>query len=171
MKSKKTRKLILAALFAAICFVATVIIRIPTPSKGYINLGDTVVLIAGWFLGPAYGLAAAGIGSAMADLSGGYFAYVPATFIIKAAMAFTAYFANRTFSKLLPSFVARVVSAVISEVIMVLGYMIFEMVIYRSIAAGIVGVPSNMVQGIAGIVGSVVLYEAIIKRIPRLKKS
>ena len=48
--------------FAALCFVATVIVKIPQPSGGYFNLGDAFVLLSGWFLGPAYGAVAAGLG-------------------------------------------------------------------------------------------------------------
>lgn len=40
--------------------------------QGYVNLGDCAVLISAWMLGPLYGGAAAGIGSALADLLSGY---------------------------------------------------------------------------------------------------
>ena len=38
------------------------IIKIPSPLKGYLNLGDCVVLLAGWMLPPTYGFLAAGLG-------------------------------------------------------------------------------------------------------------
>ena len=56
----KTRKLVMAALMAALACVATMIIKIPSPLKGYINLGDCIVLVAGWQLSPAWGFLAAG---------------------------------------------------------------------------------------------------------------
>lgn len=46
--------------------------------QGYVNLGDCAVLMSAWVLGPLYGGAAAGIGSALADLLSGYAHYVPA---------------------------------------------------------------------------------------------
>ena len=49
---KNIRKLVLAALLAALTAVATMIIRIPTPTQGYIHLGDGMVLICGILLGP-----------------------------------------------------------------------------------------------------------------------
>ena len=73
----------LAALLAALTAVATMIIRIPTPTQGYIHLGDGMVLICGILLGPGLGALAAGIGSMMADLIGGYMAWVPGTFAIR----------------------------------------------------------------------------------------
>ena len=56
----------MAALLAALTCVATMIIKIPSPLKGYLNLGDCVVLLAGWMLSPTYGFLAAGLGSALA---------------------------------------------------------------------------------------------------------
>ena len=71
-KNNGTQRLILAAMFAALCTVATMVIQIPAPT-GYVNLGDAVSLLAGLTLGPVYGFAAAGLGGAMADLLLGYF--------------------------------------------------------------------------------------------------
>ena len=73
----KTKKIVMTALFAALACVATMSIRIPTPGTGgYIHPGDAVVILSGIILGPVYGFLAAGIGSCMADLLGGYFIYV-----------------------------------------------------------------------------------------------
>ena len=54
----KTKQIVMAALIAALACIATMIIKIPSPLKGYINLGDCVVLLAGWMLLPAYGFLA-----------------------------------------------------------------------------------------------------------------
>ena len=78
----KTQKIVMAAMLAALVCVATMIVKIPSPLKGYLNLGDCVVLLSGWILSPVYGFLAAGIGSALADLFSGYVTYAPATFII-----------------------------------------------------------------------------------------
>ena len=68
------KKLILAALFAALSCVATMSIRIPTPGTGgYIHPGDAIVILSGVILGPVWGFFAGGIGSALSDLIGGYF--------------------------------------------------------------------------------------------------
>ena len=76
-KNMKTKKLIFAALFAALTCVATMIIKVPTPTMGYIHPGDSIVLLSGFLLGPLYGGLAAGIGSMFSDLFGGYFSYAP----------------------------------------------------------------------------------------------
>ena len=84
----------MAALFASLVCVATMIVKIPSPMKGYLNLGDCVVLLCGWLLSPLYGFLAAGLGSALADLFSGYIIYAPATFIIKGGMALIAYYCH-----------------------------------------------------------------------------
>ena len=82
------KKIIMTALFAALACVATMSIRIPTPGTGgYIHPGDAIVILAGIILGPVYGMLAGGIGSALSDLIGGYFVYVPITFVIKGLIA------------------------------------------------------------------------------------
>ena len=82
------KKIIMTALFAALACVATMSIRIPTPGTGgYIHPGDAIVILAGIILGPVYGMLAGGIGSALSDLIGGYFVYVPITLVIKGLVA------------------------------------------------------------------------------------
>ena len=78
---------VLCAMLAALCCLATLVLQIPSPIGGYLNLGDGFVLASAFLLGPWYGALAAGIGSALADLLGGYVQYVPGTFVIKALMA------------------------------------------------------------------------------------
>lgn len=74
----------LLSLFTAMTTVATVSLSIPFPSTvGYFNLGDTLVMISGFLLGPLGGFIAGGVGSAMGDVALGYFHFVPVTFIAK----------------------------------------------------------------------------------------
>lgn len=55
MKQEKLTNAILAALFAALTYVATTVIQIPIPTTGgYVNLGDCVVLLGAFLLDPVY---------------------------------------------------------------------------------------------------------------------
>lgn len=168
-KNEKIMLLVLAGLFAAIITVSTMMIRIPTPTKGYINLGDCFVNIAGWLLGPLYGGAAAGIGSSLSDLFAGYTVYVIPTFIIKALMAVTAFAIFKALSKKLPTLVGRIISAIAAELVMVAGYAVYESFLYGSAATALTGVAGNIVQGIGGVLFGVLLYEGVIARIPAAK--
>ena len=141
----------MAALLAALACVATMIIKIPSPLKGYINLGDCIVLTAGWMLSPAYGFLAAGLGSALADLFSGYIVYAPATFLIKGLMAIIAYFGFKLLNSKIGNLPSRIVSGIFAEIFMVLGYFVFEGFLYGFVPS-VVNIPPNCVQGVAGII-------------------
>ena len=162
MKDKTVRKLVFAALFAALSYVATMVIRIPTPIGGYIHAGDAVVLLAGFLLGPWWGAAAAGIGSGLADLIASYVPYVPGTFAIKFIVALVAGCLLRSsFIRSTP--LRAVVSGVIGEVLMVLGYLAYEALALGYGAAAVGGVPMNLIQGAFGVVAGSALYIALSK--------
>ena len=158
----KVKKLVLAALFAALAYCATLIIHIQSPIGGYLTLGDCIVLLAGWLLGPAYGAAAAGLGSALADLTLGYTSYIPGTFVIKALMAVVAYYA----AKAVPgkTVVKSVISGVLAEVVMVGGYFCFEATILGNGLGAAVGIASNLMQALAGIVCAVLIKLILDKK-------
>ena len=162
MNNSKTKKLVMASLLAALCCVATMIIKIPSPLKGYLNLGDCVVLLSGWLLSPAYGFAAAGIGSALADVFSGYVTYAPATFIIKGLMALIAYFGFKILQNKIGNLPSRIISGIVAEAIMALGYFVFEGYLYGFIPS-IVNVPANAVQGVAGIIIGTILIKVFEK--------
>ena len=119
MNDKKIRKLVLAALLAALVCVATMVVQIPSPMQGYVNLGDCFVLLSGWLLGPWYGFAAGGIGSMLADIFLGYAHYAPGTLVIKGVMALVA---ALMYEKMGRTATSRIAGGVVSEIIMVLGY-------------------------------------------------
>lgn len=161
-EKNKTGKIVLAAMLAALTCVATMIVKIPSPLKGYLNLGDCVVLLAGWMLSPGYGFLAAGIGSALADIFSGYVLYAPATFIIKGMMAWIAYNVYQALHKKSKDSVSRVISGVLAEVTMVFGYFVFEGVLY-GFAPSLVNIPANAVQGVAGLILGCVLVRIFKK--------
>ena len=155
-ENNKTRKIVVASMLAALTCVATMIIKIPSPLKGYLNLGDCVVLLAGWILTPGYGFLAAGLGSSLADIFSGYMMYAPATFIIKGLMAVIAYGLFQFLHKQTKISAARIVSGIIAEISMVLGYFLFEGMLYGFVASA-VNIPANAVQGVAGLILGCVL--------------
>ena len=158
----KTKKIVITALMAALVCVATMIIKIPSPLKGYINLGDCIVLLSGWLLSPGYGFLAAGIGSALADLLAGYVTYAPATFLIKGAMALIAFECFKLMSQKLGKLPSQLIGGVLAEVLMILGYFVFEGFLY-GFAPSIVNIPANAVQGVAGIIIGTALIKVFEK--------
>ncbi len=78
------REFALLGLFIALVAVSTMIVRVPIPqTTGYMNLGDSMVLLSASFFGPVGGFIAGGIGSALADILGGYPQWALWTLIIK----------------------------------------------------------------------------------------
>lgn len=160
------RLLALTGLFAALGCVGTMVLQISSPTGGYMNLGDAVVILGAWLLGPVYGAAAGGVGPAMADLLSGYAVYVPATLVIKAAMALTAALLYRALKKRGP----LLLCAAAAEVPMVLGYWLFDALLAAAsgggslglcLTASAAGVPSNLVQAAFGAAASTLLALAL----------
>lgn len=151
-----TQRIVISAMFTALVCVATMLIKIPSPLKGYLNLGDGIVLLAAWTLPLPYGVAAAGLGSALADLLSGYLVYAPATFVIKGLMAVVAYACCSQLFKKGKTNLSRVVGGILAELVMILGYFLFEGFLYGFVPS-LVNIPANAVQGVAGIIIGVAL--------------
>ena len=159
----RTKKIVLTAMFAALTFCATFVLKIPTPTGGYVNLGDSFVLTSAWVLGPIYGTLAAAIGSALADLLGGYPIYILPTFVIKGLMALAAFL----IVKALPikkTVISRVIGAIVAEIIMVGGYYLVEATFLGyGFGGALLSVPANAVQAAFGIVSGVLITEVLFK--------
>ena len=164
------KKLILAALFAALSCVATMSIRIPTPGTGgYIHPGDGIVILSGVILGPVWGFLAGGIGSALSDLIGGYFIYVPITFVIKGLVALASGLLYQKVGKNQKSRYIAVILGGVADIILVAGgYFVCEFFIYGAGAAA--SIPANIIQGVGGLVISCILYPILIS-IPNVRQT
>lgn len=158
----KTKKIVISALMTALTCVATMIIKIPSPLKGYINLGDCIVLLVGWMLSPMWGFLAAGLGSALADILSGYVIYGPATFVIKGLMAIVALFGFKLLHNKCGTLAARIISGIAAEIIMIIGYFVFAGFLY-GFGSAVVNIPANAVQGAAGILIGIVLMKIVEK--------
>ncbi len=165
MSDTRIRNLVLSAFFAALCTVMTLVIQIPSPMQGYVNLGDCAVLLSAWVLGPLYGGAAAGIGSMLADLISGYAFYAPATFAIKLTMAVVAALIFRAMQKgsHTQSMLLQAVSGIAAETIMVAGYFGYACLWLGEGMAATASIPGNVVQGVFGLIAAAAVY-AILNR-------
>lgn len=158
----KTKRIVMTALMASLVCVATMIIKVPSPMQGYINLGDCVVLLCGWLLAPGYGFVAAGLGSALADIFSGYVTYAPATFLIKGTMALLMFVCFKFMNKRIGKLPSQIIGGIIAEIVMVSGYYVFEGFLYGFIPS-VVNIPANAVQGVAGVIVGVVLIKIFEK--------
>ncbi|WP_243093346.1 ECF transporter S component [Pseudoflavonifractor sp. AF19-9AC] len=164
MADQRIHKLVLGALFAALCTILTLVIQVPSPMQGYVNLGDCGVLLSAWILGPVYGAGAAGLGSMLADLLSGYAHYAPGTLLIKLAMAAAAGLLFEGIKdhtrSLLP---AQLISAAVGETIMVVGYFGYAGLLLGNGLAAAASIPGNVVQGVFGLAAAITVY-ALLSR-------
>ena len=159
MTDHKLHLLVQGALFAALCTVMTLVIQIPSPMQGYVNLGDCAVLLSGWLLGPAYGGAAAGLGSMLADLLSGYAYYAPGTLAVKWATAAAAGLLFRGMSRrAVPTLPAQLISGAAAEGVMAAGYFGYASLLLGKGLAAAASVPGNLVQGVFGLAAAVTVY-------------
>lgn len=173
MRAQRWSKLVYTALFTALTTVATMVIQVPSPMSGYVNLGDAMVLLSAWILGPVYGTAAAGIGSMLADLLSGYAYYAPGTLVIKSGMAVVAALVfDRLREKTKGKRLAEIISGLLAECVMVAGYFGYAGLLLGNGWSAALSIPGNVIQGGFGVVVSTAVYLAlsqVIKMPKRLK--
>ncbi len=170
-RSENTSKLVITALMLCLVLLATIAIRIPSPfTQGYVHLGDTMIFVSVLLLGKKNGAIAAGFGSAMADILGGFAIYAPWTLIIKALMAFImglfieiATKRKKSLAKFAGVPIIQIIGMIIAGVIMVVGYCLVDGAFAGNILAGVLGIPFNIGQFVVGMVLAVILAMALYK--------
>ena len=168
MKNEKLIRLVTAAALAALTCVATMVVSVPIPAtKGYFNLGDSIVLLCGVFLGPVYGAIAAGLGSALSDIILGYAVYAPGTFVIKGLTALVVALLFHLLRK--KTKLAAPVAAIPAELWMTAGYFLYESTVLGYGMAALGSVTANLVQAAAGAVVFTVLFHALCA-VPTLRR-
>ncbi|MDO5017892.1 MAG: ECF transporter S component [Lagierella massiliensis] len=156
---KNTKNLVYAALMTALVTIGTMFITVPSPrSGGYLNLGDAFIHLSSFLFGPYIGLMAGGIGSALADIFGGYAHYAIPTLIIKGSMGLCVGLAQRKAKGLRFN---TILALVVAELIMVFGYYITNMFFAGTIYVGIASIPSDMVQGGFGILLFLIMAKSL----------
>lgn len=163
MKNSLAKNIAFSALFTTLTCIATLVVAIPLPN-GYFNLGDCFVLLAGWFLGPIYGVISAGVGSMLADIFSGFAFYAPATLLIKALTAFCAFALRALLKKTIKNqsliFLPCILSAILGELVMLLGYFLFESCLYGFAGASL-SLIGNATQGVCAMLSATLLHSVL----------
>ena len=157
-----TKNIVLCALFTALITLSTMVIQIPMPVSGYVNLGDVFILVCVFVLSPLYSVLAAGFGSMFADLLSGYVIFAPATLIIKATMAMMAHLVFKAVYKSFKNkFVATLISGIVAELIMVAGYFLYSCLIMSEGLVAATSIPGNLIQGAIGVFGGLTIISIL----------
>ena len=145
--------LCLAAVMTAVVFLMTFVPKIPIP-LGYAHLGDAAIFLVVFFVGRHEGLLAGCLGSALADLLGGFPVWIGPTLLIKFLMAETFWqiaLRNREEGRA-KLFSPRVfVGLVLACLVMAAGYTLFGAMLYDSLALGLSSAPGLLMEGAVNI--------------------
>lgn len=150
-----SKKITYTALMMTLVFLSTVMIPIPSPLGGYINLGDAAIYISAFILGPTLGFLAGGVGSMLGDFSLSFFIYMIPTLIIKGSMgAVSGYLFKKN------KYLLGVLAGLI---IMVSGYYGAEIIIFSNFLSPLANVPFNFIQGTIGSLVGYLMIHALNK--------
>jgi uncharacterized membrane protein len=150
MKSAQTKQLAIIGLLTALVTVATMAIKIPiTATGGYVNLGDSMIFLAAILFGWRYGMIAGGLGSALADILGGYGQWAIPTLIVKGLMGLiVGKIADQDNDKVLN--LRNILSLICGILWMTLGYYLTGAVMLKSFIVPLSEAPFNLIQGSIG---------------------
>ena len=145
-----TKQLCVAAVMSAFVFLMTIVPRIPIP-LGYAHLGDAAIFLIVLFVGRREGIFAGCIGSALADLIGGFPLWIGPTLIIKFLMADTYWRIALQNKEHGETRLRTAIGLVLACLVMAAGYTLFGAWLYNSIEAGLASTPGLLMEGAVNI--------------------
>lgn len=165
LKTPSPRNTAITAVMTAATAAVTMVISIPfPPTRGYLNLGDVMVMLAGLLFGARIGGFAGGVGSALSDALLGYGYFAPLTLFIKGTEGFlTGLIGN---SKRLSLKVAGVVAGAVA---MLIGYFSVETPLYGVAPAFAELSLVNSIQVTVGAIVSLGLAQIILRTYPDIQ--
>ena len=146
-------------LIALVCVATMIVIPIPI-TNGYVNVGDSVIMVISALLGMPFGMVAGGVGSALADILVGYVNYAPVTLVVKGLEGFVISFIASKSVKFFSFY--KLFGAILGVLIMVLGYFVCEIFMY-GYGAAVGSVLPNLFQAIASFIIYIILGFALDK--------
>ena len=143
------------AVLTAVTAVLTLLVRIPVPAtKGYFNLGDTVIYFTAFTIGPFSALLSGGLGTALADLIG-FPTFAPISLLVHGLQGLVAALlaavplpGKKRGWPFNPSWLIAVVAGTL---IMCGGYFGAESILYGT-GPALVELPLNLLQNLVGAV-------------------
>ena len=122
--------LALTGLMGALVYIATMFFKVEIPVVGFANV---FCVLSGLILGPGYGGLAAGLGSFLFDITGGWFSSAGVTLITKGLMAvICGAIAWSGKEQKISRLIVAAVTGSLSYCVMYLGYSFFELLISGS---------------------------------------
>jgi uncharacterized membrane protein len=153
------------AVLTAVVAVFTLVVRIPTPGKGYLNLGDVAICFVAFTFNPFVAFLAGGIGTAVADIISSYPQWAPISFCVHGLEGLCVALLVRKGGMI------RQVFGIISAVLIVAGgYFACSGIFMTTFEAAATEIPGNIGQAAVGGVLGLLLSKAVIKAYPPVKQ-
>ncbi len=171
-KSNSALRTSLIAVLTAVVVVFTIIIKIPTPTKGYLNLCDLAICFIAFTFSPLTAFVAGGLGTAIADIISGYPQWAPISFVVHGVEGLVvALIVKRSVQEISNGVKVsplKVIIAMIACIIIVAGGYFILSAIFMSLgfAAAAAGIPGNIAQSGIGVVAGYALSRAVVKAYP-----
>jgi uncharacterized membrane protein len=157
--------LAVTAVMTAIVFVLTSMVRVPTPARGYIHLGDAGVFFSALAFGPWIGAVAGGLGTFLADVAGGFPQWAVFSLLIHGLQGWVVGWTSQRWR----GAAGLVLSAVLGGVIVVVGYL-GAGIILSGIGAAVGELPMNVIQVAGGAIVGVPLFLAVRQAYPPITR-
>ena len=158
-----TREVVYLAMLIAVTVVISRFFLIPVPmTHGNVNLCDAGIFIAAILLGRTQGAIVGAFSGLLLDLISGYTQYMIFSFIVHGLEGFVAGWIGSKKSKS-----TKVIAMTVGVLVMVAGYWATDSLLY-GFKVGLIGVPTNFIQGIVGGVVAYVVSVPLENRLPRL---
>ena len=160
-----TQELVFTALMTALVFVATYLPHIPIP-LGYAHLGDAVIFLLALLTPRRSALFSACVGSALADLLGGFAIWIVPTLVIKFVMAEIVYRIGRRGDAIAPR-VSIIAALLLSSIWMATAYTLAGAVLYASMSAALASTPGLIMEGLVNGIIAFFLLPLLHGRFPQ----
>lgn len=161
------KSITITAMFIGLTLVFTYFVDIRLPiagNGGLIHLGNVPFFLAAMLYGKRTGAISGAVGMALFDLLSGWTVWAPCTFVVVGLMGLAIGAVTEKHRTL--SF--RILAILAALAIKVIGYYLFEVLLYQNFAAPLGSIPGNIIQiAAAGIVVLLVIkpIEAGLKHV------
>lgn len=156
----------LAAVMIALTAVFTLLVRIPTPARGYVNLSDTAITFAALAFGPWVGAVAGGIGTALADVLGGFAPFAPLSLVAHGLEGLLIGLLGR--GRRNP--VGMIGAWAVGGLVMVATYLLGEGLFYTGWPPALAEAPMNALQAAVGALVGIPLVIAVRRAYPPIER-
>ncbi len=142
MSQQKIKRMALSGIFAALVFVFTAYLHIPSHT-GYTHVGDGFIYLAACLLPLPYAVFVGAVGALLADLLTGFAIWAPGSVIIKAAAVL---FFSCKGKKILT--LRNALALLPACLLCIGGYYLYESLITGNFLAPLAGIPGYITQSV-----------------------